>query len=497
MKIKKIDFKKSKQSIQFRLFVAMCVSTMLAILLTIIVNTLISEKVYIYSKIKTILDTSKTINEYYNTTYTSDDLNKELRNIETKNSVTILIKNNEDETIYYGNKEIYEAVENEAKNFAHTTILKKGNTEIKSVQRGNSIPYIILISTLDNGYKLYIKVPISPLQENVKITNRTLAIVGIIMILISALVATFFSKKLAEPIIQLNRITKKMAGLDFSEKYSINPNNNSELNEIGHNINVMSTQLETTINTLRENNDELERDIEEKLKIDEMRKQFISDVSHELKTPIALIQGYSEGLIDNVNEDEESRKFYAEVIQDEAIKMDTMVKKLLELMKIEYKERKFNDTEFDLSKMINDEIKRETVRLKDKNIEVEFTEKKPIKVFADEDCIEQVINNFFTNAIKHCEEVKSEKKIIFRTEKKDNKIRLFVYNTGKKIPKENIKKIWGRFYKEDTSRNREDGGTGIGLALVKAIMNNYENEYGVKNYENGVEFYCDINLKSI
>ena len=257
----------------------------------------------------------------------------------------------------------------------------------------------------------------------------------------------------------------------------------------------MSDKLERTLGQLRENNNELERKVEEKLKVDEMRKQFISDVSHELKTPIALIQGYSEGLIDNVNKDEESRKFYAEVIQDEAKKMDELVKKLLELMKLEYKERKLNDREFDLTKLISSEIRRQTVILNENNIKIEFDSDEKVMVYSDEDCIEQVINNFFTNAIKNCEEKNGEKKISIRTEKKKDKIRLFVYNTGNNISKEIIGKIWGRFFKEDTARTHEKGGTGIGLALVKAIMNNYNNEYGVNNFQNGVEFYCDINVK--
>ena len=293
----------------------------------------------------------------------------------------------------------------------------------------------------------------------------------------------------------MNRITKKMAKLDFSEKYEIKDNGASEdMNELGKNINLMSLKLESTIKTLRANNDELEKSVEEKSKIDEMRKQFISDVSHELKTPIGLIQGYAEGLLENVNDDPESRKFYAEVIIDEANKMDKMVKELLELMKLEYKERKFKDIEFDLNELIKEELRRETVNFKDKNITVEYDDDKPIKVVADQEYIEQVVNNYLTNAIKHCEKVEGEKKIIIRTDtRKDKKIRLYVYNTGGRIPDENINKIWERFYKIDTSRNREAGGTGIGLALVKAIMNNYDNEYGVENLENGVEFYADIN----
>ena len=226
-----------------------------------------------------------------------------------------------------------------------------------------------------------------------------------------------------------------------------------------------------------------------------MRKQFISNVSDELKTTISMRQGYAEGVLENVNDDEESRRFYAEVIIDESNKMDRMVKELLELMKLEYHERKMEDTAFDLTDLINEEIKRQTLVLKEKDIIVEFENEKEISVMADQSYIEQVVNNYLTNAIKHCEEKNKEKKIVVRTEKmKNNRIRLYVYNTGEKIPEENINRIWERFYKVDSSRNRESGGTGIGLALVKAIMNNYKNEYGVKNLKDGVEFYCDINL---
>ena len=224
-----------------------------------------------------------------------------------------------------------------------------------------------------------------------------------------------------------------------------------------------------------------------------MRKQFISDVSHELKTPIGLIQGYAEGLLENVNDDPESRKFYAEVIIDEAQKMDNMVKKLLELMKLEYQERKFNDAEFDLNELIQEELKRETVVINENNIKIEYEPKKQM-VFADQEYIEQVVSNYLTNAIKNCEEMYGEKKIEIRLKNMDNnKVRLYVFNTGKQIPEDKIEMIWGRFYKIDSSRNRENGGTGIGLALVRAIMNNYGNKYGVKNKENGVEFFCDIN----
>lgn len=257
----------------------------------------------------------------------------------------------------------------------------------------------------------------------------------------------------------------------------------------------MSDKLEITIKQLRDNNIELEKDIEEKSKIDEMRKQFISDVSHELKTPIALIQGYAEGLIENVNDDEESRKFYAEVILDESNKMDALVKQLLELMKLEYGKRDFNNDNFDVVELINEVIRKCKVMIDEKKINIKFEIKEPIMVYADEFYIEQVVTNYFTNAIKHAMDVDGNKEIEIKVEKKENKVRISVFNTGENIPEEHIQKIWGRFYKEDTSRNRANGGTGIGLALVKAIMNNYQNNYGVINRENGVEFYFELDEK--
>ena len=283
-----------------------------------------------------------------------------------------------------------------------------------------------------------------------------------------------------------------MARLDFSQKYR-SVETDDEINELGKNINIMSDKLERTIKQLRANNSELEKDIEEKSKIDEMRKQFISDVSHELKTPIALIQGYAEGLIENVNTDEESKKFYAEVILDESNKMDKLVKQLLELMKLEYGKRKFNNKFFNIAELINEVIRKSKVMLEEKNISVKVLSDDDVQVFADDFYIEQVVTNYITNAIKHAKEVDRKKEIVVKTEKKDNeKVRISVFNTGDNIQEEHINKIWGRFYKEDSSRNRADGGTGIGLALVKAIMTNYKNDYGVINLKNGVEFYFEL-----
>ena len=483
------------KSIRFRLFGTLCISIVLIIFTLIIINNVVLETFYLYSKTTTAIHISEAINSYYNGIYTYS-INDKLREQERTNNIDILILDDSFNVVYCSNQEIIDSVNilNSVYNIRSNLVYSQKNILVQRVEESKNNQYLLLRADLDNGYINYIKIQVQPIKETVRISNDLLLIIGVLMIIIAAVIASIIANKFTRPILQLNSITKRMANLDFSQRYRIS-DTEDEINMLGRNINEMSDKLELTIGRLRSNNTKLEQNIEEKSKIDEMRKQFISDVSHELKTPIALIQGYAEGLIENVNSDEESRKFYAEVILDESNKMDEMVKRLLELMKLEYQERKFNDTEFDLTELIKEELRRNTVVLKENNIKVEFDEKKKVKVFADQEYIEQVVNNYLSNAMKHAEEKNGEKKIIIRTENKKDKIRLYVYNTGENIPKENINKIWGRFYKVDSSRNRNQGGTGIGLALVKAIMNNYNNEYGVRNLENGVEFYCDIKKK--
>jgi integral membrane sensor signal transduction histidine kinase len=491
------EIKLKFKSVRFKLFFTMCVVILVIILSLVLINSIVLENFYIYSKTATIKQVYQKVNDYYNTENTNVDLETELKKIAYKNNFDILIKTDTNLIIFTSDRE-----------FLSSTYILKDINEIKSksieenetkinvkvtTDEVNNISYMFLTGILDNGYVLYIRMPISPIEESVKISNTVLLMIGGITLVVAGIIASFISRKFTNPILQLNDIANKMAKLDFSKKYRIT-DTEDEINELGRSINTMSDKLEATIKELQKNNIELEKDIEEKSKIDEMRKQFISDVSHELKTPIALIQGYAEGLIENVNSDEESRKFYAEVILDETNKMDKLVKQLLELMKLEYGKREFDNEKFNINELINEVLRKCSVMINEKNIKVYFENKEPIYVYADEFYMDQIITNYLTNAIKHAEEVEKETKIEIKVEKVSNKIRVSVFNTGENIPEEDLQRIWGRFYKLDSSRNRQDGGSGIGLALVKAIMNNYQNEYGVENKKNGVEFYFDMDI---
>jgi two-component system sensor histidine kinase VanS len=489
------------KSVRFKLFLTLCFVIAVIVLCLVAINSIVLESFYLYSKTQTVKGVYEKINNYYNLNGDSN-IEDELQRIAFNNNFDIFIETDQNVIVFSTNRDFYTILEV----ITDTSRYKDGNQDSVIYQdeeirvekindQNNNISYILLSGRLDNGYHLYISMPTVPIEESVEISNQALIVIGLIILLISAFIASYISKKFTNPIVELNDITNKMARLDFSQKYRI-ADTDDEINELGKNINTMSDKLEGTIKQLRENNSELEKDIEEKSKIDEMRKQFISDVSHELKTPIALIQGYAEGLLENVNTDDESRKFYAEVILDESNKMDTLVKQLLELMKLEYGKREFNNETFNIVELINEVIRKCKVMIEEKNITIDFEANKPVMVNADDFYIEQVVTNYFTNAIKHTIEVNKEKKIKITIEEKDNKIRVSVFNTGNPIPEEHLNKIWGRFYKEDTSRNRTDGGTGIGLALVKAIMNNYKNDYGVINKENGVEFYFELDKEA-
>ena len=491
--------KQNFKSVRFRLFATMCVVIAVIVLCLVAINSVVLESFYLYSKTNTVKEVYKKINAYYNSSYNSTSIEQELRRVAFNNNFDIFIKTNENIIAFSTDKDLYSIMNIisgvESKKSESSTIYSDEQISIEKVNdKENNISYILLEGMLDNGYELFISIPAVPIEESVQISNQALILIGIIILLISAIISSYISKKFTEPIVELNDITNKMAKLDFSKKYRI-IDTDDEINELGKNINTMSDKLEITIKQLRENNIELEKDIEEKSKIDDMRKQFISDVSHELKTPIALIQGYAEGLIENVNTDEESRKFYAEVILDESNKMDTLVKQLLELMKLEYGKREFNNKTFNITELIKEVIRKCNVMMEEKNINIKVVSDEQVLVEADDFYIEQVVTNYLTNAIKHVKEVNGVKQIEVKVEEntENNKIRISVSNTGENIPEEHLEKIWGRFYKEDSSRNRNDGGTGIGLALVKAIMNNYKNDYGVINLENGVEFYFELN----
>ncbi|MEE8835627.1 MAG: HAMP domain-containing sensor histidine kinase [Eubacteriales bacterium] len=362
---------------------------------------------------------------------------------------------------------------------------------IKIQDRFSRLTYLELWGMLNNGDYYIVYSPIEEIDDAARISLSFYIYIGIASVVIGTIVIWFLSRKIVEPVRQLTEQSKRMAELDFDAHY--NGKSEDEIGELGRNFNTMSDKLKKAVGELKSANAKLEKDIAEKTQTDEMRKEFLANVSHELKTPIALIQGYAEGLKDNVNDDPESRDFYCDVIIDESAKMNNMVRQLLTLNQLENGNDMLEMDRFNLTELIDGVIAKLKVMSENAGVSILFDDSKGFFVWGDEFMIEEVVTNYLTNAIHHCE---GEKAIEVTCREDNGIVTTTVFNSGKPIPADAIDHIWEKFYKVDRARTRAYGGNGIGLSIVKAIMDRHQQKCSVRNYDNGVAFSFTLESKS-
>lgn len=351
--------------------------------------------------------------------------------------------------------------------------------------------YLVLCGSLSDGNSLLMRTALESIKESVEIANRFLAYVGVVAVILCAVIIYAVTRKITNPILQLADISSRMTNLDFDAKFQSRGKN--EIDMLGEHMNQLSETLEQTISELKSANNELKIDIEKKTEIDEMRKEFISNVSHELKTPIALIQGYAEGLQECINDDADSREFYCDVIMDEADKMNQLVKNLLTLNQLESGSEQVVFERFDLIEVILGVVNATAILREQSGIALQVHGTGPQYVWADEFKTEQVLTNYISNAIHYAA---GEKRIEIFVRPRTETVRVEVFNTGNPIPEDELEHIWDKFYKVDKARTREYGGNGIGLSIVKAIMDSFHRECGVENLEDGVRFWFELDCKS-
>jgi len=342
----------------------------------------------------------------------------------------------------------------------------------------------------DNKTIFIMSTPLASIRESVDLSNRFLAYVGIATLILSSVIVYFVTKTVTSPILKLASISERMSRLEFDAKYE--GGMEDEIGILGNSMNILSDKLKETIGELKSANNELQKDIEEKIQIDEMRKDFIANVSHELKTPIALIQGYAEGLAEGMAEDPESRDYYCSVIVDEAGKMNQMVRQLLTLTALEFGNEQVSLERFDVVELIRGVLSASNILVQQKEAEICFDVDHPIYVWADEFKIEEVVTNYISNALNHLD---GKRIIRIVVEELGDTVKVAVANTGAPIPEEDMPNIWTKFYKVDKARTREYGGSGIGLSIVKAIMESHHKGYGVRNVEDGVEFWFELDSR--
>lgn len=463
-------------------------------------NTVFLEYYYMRHKQDILIDSFQTIDEASISGFLRDEsFDVTFENLCANNNIAVLIIN-ADSTIVRSSfndtrmllDELLDIIFGQQKNEV-TVLVDEGDYIIQrqTDQRLNS-EYLVLYGTLSNGNMILMRSALESIRESVKISNQFLLYVAAIAIAVSMVVGVFMSRWVTYPILRLTELSRRMTELDFEAKYSSQRRRKNEIDELGEHMNALSAALERTISELKNANHQLLLDIEEKVKIDEMRKEFLSNVSHELKTPIALIQGYAEGLLEGVNGDEADRNFYCEVIVDEAERMDLLVKKILTLCQLESGGEMVAMSRFDLTKMLHGVLRQTEILLEQGDIAVTECPTEPVYVWADEFMVKEVLTNYLSNAIHH---VKAPCEIRLRYEERGGLLRVCVYNSGEPIPEEELEKIWLKFYKVDKAHTREYGGSGIGLSIVQASMEAMHQKCGVTNHADGVEFWFELERK--
>ena len=290
------------------------------------------------------------------------------------------------------------------------------------------------------------------------------------------------------PLRRMTEQTKKMANLDFSAKCPTH--RISDLNELGASINTLSRSLSIAMEELQSENRQLETDILHERKQEKARRSFISNVSHELKTPIAIIKGYAEGMKMGIGCD--STEEFCDIIIEESDKMNNLIIRLMEYMKLYSGAYKIFSSEFNLAEVLGECAGNLSAKIEEKDIKYICEVDTDFTAFSDAVMVQNIFTNYLSNAISH---IDFDKIIRVTATDVGTAYRIRVFNTGKPIPGTDIENIWQSFYRADKSHSREEGRFGLGLSFVSTIQEMMGEKYGVENKVDGVEFWFDVKKK--
>ncbi|ADF99701.1 sensor histidine kinase [Clostridium botulinum F str. 230613] len=334
----------------------------------------------------------------------------------------------------------------------------------------------------EEKYNLYLTAPLQPVSEASKVLFLLIPYIGLVVILISVIGGLIYSKVISKPLISMNKVAKEMAKLDFTKKCTVK--GEDEIGELSQSLNDLSNNLRISMEELQRANEQLLDDIAKEREIEKKRREFIATISHELKTPITILKGQIEGMLSNIGIYKDRDKYLKrnlEVLND----MEYMVKETLEISKLESQGFKPRKEQVSLSKIVEECIYNISFIAKRKNIFIDKNINEDLFVHGDSKLLKKVVNNIITNAINHSPE--SEKVYANLQEEKDE-IVLKVENTGIYIEENELKEIFKPFYRIEKSRNRKSGGSGLGLYIVKMILDAHNGKYSISNNEKGVEF---------
>ena len=360
---------------------------------------------------------------------------------------------------------------------------------------GNSKSKIIVLNNYKkNGYDLHlvgktkdgyaiISTSIESIKKDAKTTTIVIFLTSLITLLILLVLSYFISKLFSKKINEIKEVTDDITNLKFNKK--INVTTNDELGDLFNNVNIMSKRLEDNIKELNKANIKLKEDLVEKEKQENARKKLIANISHEFKTPLTIISGYSQLMLSEAKDEEDKKNL--NVMISEAERLSDLVHEFLELSKLESGNIKLNKEKVDINTIIKNEIDKLDVDIKNKGANVTLKLCRGAELFVDKKEFTKVIENLLTNAIKF---TKGDKKIVVKTYIKDEYFYYEVYNSGDTIKESDMENIFNSYYKDKSTRNKK--GTGLGLTIVKVVVGLHNGECFVKNTSDGVKFMIKI-----
>lgn len=444
-----------------------------------VINSQLLEKVYIWNVERSLRSiaqqTEQNVDEYFLL----------LSEFEREQGVSIDLYDDRDNYLYEGSGYF---VSGNKLNIISRKENKDGSYFNVVCPEGSTTQYILYGKTFENGYHIEITAQKDPIQENASIATKVTTSITVLTLVLALIFIFDYSRRFTKPLIQMNEVMEKIANLDFSTRTDIV--RKDEIGTLANNINTVSDSLDSALTELREKNAKLLEDIERERRIEKMRQEFVSSASHELKTPIAIIRGYAEGLKMNAEFDDPAVSEYCDIIMRESDKMNELVLNMLEQSLYSSGAKMPEEEYFNVAQYVDEFVKSATPIFEEKGVNIQY-DVAECEVFADKKQMTTVLSNIVLNACSHA---KDEKIIKISAEKIHNCVKINVFNTGSGISERDAENIFTSFYRADKAHSRKEGRFGLGLSIVKSIIDNHGCECGFENKENGVEFWFTMKL---
>ena len=376
------------------------------------------------------------------------------------------------------------AMSHEEMRVLESEILSDGIIFQSAVRRFDKNEYLLCKKQISADLFAEVRVQKQLIANSAAIANEFIIIISVICFVISIVWVLIFARKFSKPIAIMNEITKDMAKLNFERRIQVK--RTDEIGQLAGSVNELSASLSAALEDLHATNAKLKSDIELERQLDVMRRGFVANVSHELKTPISIISGYAEGLKLNINP--ESKESYCNTIIEESQRMNKLVLSILELSRYESGQIPLNRQIFDISELCSDMLTR---IFAGKDINTENLIPQKTLAFADALQIEQVLKSLLENAAAHTNKGGTVTTASLLT---DDKLRILVTNTGENLSEELMPQIWQSFFRGDKSHKRDSSRFGLGLSIVTAVMKMHGTSCGVYNTANGVCFWFELEL---